>query len=262
MDKHLVFENLTDYWSHAFRESKASNKSSRKESSSWNGNVNWKESKQLAQNGWLEGWKEIEKIRARISPLLTNKIVKHLPEYAICGGSLDIGTYLANDPECFITKGYDEIVQEGKIITLVCSISFSSSISASTIIQRGAIVCALIDAIEYAGYRVEIICNDTSIYNGHKFEVDVTLKKANQQLQMIEIAFCLAHPAMLRRMMFSVAEIEGWSDYASNYGCPFPATNKGTFYVDEIFSGTVSDDRAIEWMVSKLKELGVEIEYE
>lgn len=169
--------------------------------------------------------------------------------------------FLANDPECFVSKSYGEESREGKIITLVCSLSFSAAISPETIIQRGAMICALVDAIEYAGYRVEVICNDTSSDNSNGwFEIDVVVKKANQPLNLIEMAFCLAHPAMLRRMMFSVAEIEGWSDYASYYGTPDVATNKGALYIQEIYSGMISDAMAIDWVLSELEKLGIKIE--
>jgi hypothetical protein len=269
MNKHLVFENLSDYWDYAFRESDSREKSSRNSSSSWYGNLSWAQSKQLAQNGWVEGMKKIEKIQASLSPLLTNKIAQATQEYALCGGRIDIGSYLANDPECFIIHPNVEKELEGKIITIVCSISFSSSISAAVIIQRGAIICALVDAIEYAGYRVELICNwavsNSSIYRTYEteeqdwFEVDVTLKKSNQPLQMVELAFCLAHPSMLRRMMFSIAELEGWADYAYCYGCPAIATNRGALYLQELFSKEVSNDEAINWLLEELQKLGIEI---
>lgn len=261
MKKHLVFQDLQDFWDVAFRESNAYNKSSREPEEYWNGGLSWNDSKRLALRGWQEGAQKVKEFQVKISPLITNKIVKTVNEYGICGGYVDIGMYLANDPECFVTKSYGEEIKEGKIITLVCSISFSAKIIAETIIQRGAMICALVDAIEYAGFRVELICNDASKHNCDGwFEIDVLLKKANQPLNLIEMAFCLAHPAMLRRMMFSVAEIEGWSDYAYLYGCPAEATNKGALYIQEIFSETVSDAEAINWVLSELEKLGITIE--
>jgi len=59
--------------------------------------------------------------------------------------------------------------------------------------------------------------------------------------------------------MFSVAEIEGWSDFASNYGFPAEATEKGDIYLKEIFSGTVPDDKAINWVLEELTKLGINI---
>lgn len=133
-------------------------------------------------------------------------------------------------------------------------------------------ICALIDAIEYAGHRAEVICNwavsrqVSSHYregNNKEYgwlEVDVTIKKADQPLEMIELAFCLAHPSMLRKIMFSIAEIEGWSDFAQNYGYPATATNKGDIYVQEVFSGEVADEIVIDWVLTELKNLGVDLD--
>lgn len=270
MNKHLIFDDLYDFQSYAFRQSNARIRSSRGYATTWSGGLDWKDSKKLALTGWQEGLNEVDKFQARVNELITSKIVRYKPVYAVAGNHIDIGNYLSNDPECFITKEYDENNQKGKIITIVCSISFSAGISPEIIIQRGAMICALIDAIEYAGYRVEVVCNEASSNSlwdrdGNNkevgwFEIDVTIKKANQPLNRIELAFCLAHPAMLRKLMFSVAEIEGWSDYTTNYGYPAKATNKGDIYIEEVFTGVVSDNKAIHWIVTELQKLGITIE--
>jgi hypothetical protein len=177
---------------------------------------------------------------------------------------------LSNDPECFISRNYDERNYPGKIFKIVSSISVSASIDAKVILQRGAMVCALVDAIEFAGHRVEVVCNDStsasSYYRDGKnkskgwFEVDVKVKSTEQPVDISSLAFCLAHAAMLRRIFFSVAEIEGWSDFAFNYGYPSPATDKGDIYIQEIFSGIVSNDQAIHWVLTELEKLGIDLE--
>lgn len=271
INKHIVFEDLNKFWKYAMQDSHALNKSSRKSAEQWSGDLSWDEAKSLALKGWKEGLKEVEKYQAKISPFIAEKVLRHQQVFAVTGYNVDVGTYLANDPECFISRVYEERNYPGKIFKIVCSISVSSSISPATIIQRGAIVCALIDAIEYAGHRAEVVCNwaaskesDRNIRENYKrlngwFEVDVTIKKANQALEMIELAFCLAHPSMLRKIMFSLAEIEGWSDFAYKYGYPAKATNKGDIYIQEVFSGEVSDTKAINWVLNELKKLGIDI---
>ncbi|MCG2612370.1 hypothetical protein LZZ90_12715 [Flavobacterium sp. SM15] len=260
MNKYLKFENLTDFWSKAFSESTAYRKSSRDDSFfnlDWYGNSTWSQAKQIAQQGWLEALPEIEKYRIVLNEMIADKLVSYLPVYAFQGRVIEMGNYLANDPEHFIIRDYNEQVNEGKIITLVCSVSFSAAICSETIIQRGAMICALVDALEYSGYRVELICNHNSKSGSYSFEVDVVVKKANQGLQMAEIVFCLAHPAMLRRMMFSVAEQEGWSDLVSNYGYPFTATEKGSLCINEIFSSVVPDKEAVDWVLKTLSQQGI-----
>jgi hypothetical protein len=91
-------------------------------------------------------------------------------------------------------------------------------------------------------------------------EVDVNVKKSSQPLEMSDLTFCLAHPAMLRRIMFSVAELQGWSDNVYGYGYPAEATEKGDIYIKEIYSGTVSDEEAVKWVLLELEILGIDIE--
>jgi hypothetical protein len=77
---------------------------------------------------------------------------------------------------------------------------------------------------------------------------------------MTDLAFCLAHPAMLRKIMFSVAEIEGWADFAHCYGCPAEATDKGDIYIREVFSKTATNDQAISWTLDELAKFGINLE--
>ena len=259
MNKYLQFDDLQDFWAYSFRESNARIKSSRKTKSDWYGNVSWEEAKTLAVCGWFEGLEEISKVKVELSEMITSKIEKQFPEYGIAGGILDVATFLTSDPEYFLVKAPVEFEQSGKIIKIVCSVSFSSAIESSVIIQRGIMICALVDALEMSGYRCEIFVNGTFYYSKAKLEIEVCLKKASQSLSMIEAAFCLAHPAMWRRMMFSVAELEGWSDFAHAYGKPGRATNTGDLYINEIFSKEVPNAKAVEWVIEQLKTFGIKI---
>jgi len=273
INKELNFEDLNQFWQYAMQESKAYRKSSRDNYDvKWSGGLTWEQAKAMAISGWRDGMIEIEKYRAKILPIIAEKVLRPKQINSISGYCVDVGSFLANEPECFISREYEERNYPGQIYKIVCSISFSAAITPETIIQRGAMICALIDAIEYAGHRAEVICNDamsvghSEDYRKGKYknqgwmEISVVVKKTSQPLEMTDLAFCLAHPAMLRRIMFSVAEIEGWSDFMSNYGYPAEATEKGDIYLREIFSGTVPDDKAINWVLEELDKLGINIE--
>ena len=274
VNKELHFADLNDFWQFAMKDSSASNKASREahRNTKWAGGLTWQQAKTMALSGWREGLIEVDKYRARISPIIAQKVLRPLQVYSMVGHYVDVGSFLANDPECFITREYEERNYPGRIYRVVCSISFSATITAETIIQRGAMVCALVDAIEYAGHRAEVVCNTaTCAWDDERsrqgknkangwFEASVVVKKASQPLEMSDLAFGLAHPAMLRRIMFSVAELVGWSDQVSNYGSPAEASDKGDIYIQEVFSGTVPDDQAIEWVLGELERLGINLD--
>lgn len=273
INKELYFDDLSSFWRYAMQDSNAYRKSSRENHSlQWSGGLTWEEAKQMAISGWRDGMNEIEKYRAQILPIIAEKVLRPQQIYTIAGYTVDIGSFLANEPECFIAREYEEKNYPGRIYKIVCSISFSAAIKPETIIQRGAMICALIDAIEFAGHRAEVICNDAMSagdYGEYRqgknkergwFETSVTVKKSTQPLEMTDLAFCLAHPAMLRKLMFSVCELNGWSDFANNYGYPAEATDKGDIYIREVFSGTVPDEQAITWVLTELEKLGINLE--
>lgn len=273
INKELHFDDLNKFWQFAMQDSNARRQDSRNDFDLHKmGGLTWEQAKRMAINGWRDGMSEIEKYRAKILPIIAEKVMRPKQVYAIAGYSVDVGSFLANEPECFVAREYEERNYPGRIYKIVCSISFSWGIEPETIIQRGAMVCALIDAIEYAGHRAEVVCND-AMSVGHNedyrqgkrkgngwLEFGVTVKKASQPLEMSDLAFCLAHPSMLRRIMFSAAEVVGWSDFADAYGYPAEATDKGDIYVKEIFLGTVPDEQAIDWVLEQLKEHGINIE--
>lgn len=273
INKELYFDDLSSFWRYAMQDSTAYRKSSRDNHSlRWSGGLTWEEAKQMAISGWRDGMNEIEKYRAQILPIIAEKVLRPQQIYAIAGYTVDVGSFLANEPECFIAREYQEKNYPGRIYKIVCSISFSAAITPETIIQRGAMICALIDAIEFAGHRAEVICNDamsSGDYGEYRqgknkergwLETSVTVKKSMQPLEMTDLAFCLAHPAMLRKIMFSVCELNGWSDFANNYGYPAEATDKGDIYIREVFSGTVPDEQAITWVLTELEKLGINLE--
>jgi hypothetical protein len=273
INKQLYFEDLNEFWKYSFQDSQARTRESRGNSNlQWAGGLTWEQAKQMARSGWREGMQEIDKFRAKIVPIITEKVLRPKQIYSVAGYSIDVGSFMANDPECFLSREYEERNYPGQIYKIVASISFSAAITPETIIQRGAMICALIDAIEFAGHRAEVICN-WSVSRGSDnlnrqgkykengwFEVSVTIKKVSQPLEMSDLAFCLSHPAMLRQIMFSVAELEGWSDFADAYGYPAEASDKGDIYVKEVYSGTVSDGEAINWVLSELEKIGIDIE--
>lgn len=257
------YEDYSSFLTQAFKESTSSYKTSRVERNLEKyGGVTWDQACWLAKSGWIEGMELIKKYWCRITPMLTDAILRPVPINNIHGFAVNVGAYLSNLPDCFFDREYEKRNYPGRLFTLVVSCSFSWAVSTDVIIQRGAMICALVDAMEYAGHRVEVICNDTSTTNNgaYKNEVDVVLKKHDQPLDLSQLAFCLAHPAMLRRIMFSINERSGWADFSGgSYGYPCEATHKGDLFINEINSGEVSDGEAIAWLVDKLESLGVEM---
>lgn len=262
MDIYRLFDNLDEFWNFANKESNAYYNASRDNPTEWNGDITWEEACHLSKYGWVDGLKEIEKFISEIDTELKSINIKREVIFDDNGFAVDVGRYLSSEPECFYNHyiNYDEKI--GKVYKIVCSISVSAAIDPYVIIQKGAITACLIDTLERMGNRVELILNEcTSSYDGN-CEYDIIVKKAGESLQLIDLTFSLIHPAMLRRMVFSANEIDGWSDYThGSYGQPEQASDMGDIYINEINSGVVSTKDAIQWIFDKLKELNIEINH-
>ena len=257
----LDFEDLYSFYRFAMTRSDSREKSSRKMYNlDWYGGVTWKEACQLATHGWEEGAREVEKYRA----LLYENLVQYLPrqniENAVSGYAVDVGAYLSNAPECFYRREMNEPVATAPVVRIVVSLAFSASVRPEIITKRGAMICAMADAIEQLGYSVEIIGNDAVESRGKYSEINIVLKQSTCTLNVATLAFCLAHPAMLRRLLFSAEEKTGWADFAYAYGVPIDSSNRGDIYFGAIRTGvSPSIEEMTEDVLSKMKGVGIEL---
>ena len=141
INKHIVFEDLHKFWKYAMQESTAYQKSSRQTADRWSGGLSWNEAKSLALKGWKEGLREVEKYQAKISPFIAEKVLRHQQVFAISGYNVDVGSYLANDPECFISRVNEERNYPGKIFTIVLTGATTLTMDASWGVKKLALKC-------------------------------------------------------------------------------------------------------------------------
>ena len=186
--------------------------------SNWNGEISWSESIKLCMNGWRNGWEDIsqdmvtiEDEEKPIRPRITLN-----PGYS--GSRPSVSRVIAGVPKQMIRAARPRV--NAPAVKLIVSIGALSSVDAEAYKRRGAAVCAYIDAVETAGISTEIVALSRASA-GHKAvaEVSVQLKQPGQPLDVDAVAFCLGHPAMLRRLVFRWREKEMlWKDFHYGYG--------------------------------------------
>lgn len=256
------FPDWNSFLRFALQRSDSRNKTSRQmHDLDWFGGVTWKEAWELATHGWKEGAEKIKHYRTEIFNLLSEHIPTQSVVNATTGYAVNVGAYLSNDPECFIYRELNNNDEPPKQFRLVVSVARSSSVSSEVIITRGAMICAMVDAIEMAGHRVEIICNEKSESYGRVHEIDIVVKQYNQPLNIAGLSFCLAHPAMSRRLLFSADERTGWADFARNYGTPVDATDQGDNYFGAMRTSTCPDIKEVESeIIERMVSMGIILE--
>jgi hypothetical protein len=187
------------------------------------------------------------------------------PEWQVSGGMVDMGAYLAGEPECMIEFPPAKTTRVGRVITLCASISLSSSVSAEQLILKGKVITALALELERLGINVELIADQSvgSNISDKRMTQRVTVKSANDALDPARILYAYAHPSMLRVIALCNyhAMPAEWQDAMGTgvgYGRPCAPPQdlpEGTMYLPETFSGTDVDAAGL--LTGYLTELGL-----
>jgi hypothetical protein len=228
----------------------------------------------------LHGWDEGERAVKTISKALFDKIALHVErEYPVMdveGAEIDIALFLDGEPECW--RRMESVTQENagrRIIKLVLNMSTSAGVSSASMMAKGAAVTALAELLEFAGHGVEIVVTDgMSGWGDGAFQAFnfITIKHADQPMDVNRMAVALAHPGMLRRLGFSVMEhwpldVQRAIGVGGGYGMPTDVEKEeqGDVYVGRSFYGErqwESVPETIKWVLAQLKAQGVVINAE
>lgn len=237
----------------------------------WTRTASFAASVKLGREGWPEGRKKIASLSSVLFNSISHKIVRTNPEYSITGHALEIGRYVAGRPDCWID--FSEQIAEGTgyhLVNLVMNCCVSGSVSTETIEKKGGAVCALVGLLELAGHRVRLEVVRSGCARSSRLITSVVIKEFDQGLNLDRTAFALAHPAMLRSLMFSVGETLSRKDLVLLGGeTKGPAlrpdeTLPPEIEGDIIIGGSTIENEAWEtdataWVIGMLKKQGVSL---
>lgn len=157
---------------------------------------------QLARDGWNKGAEQAAVVAQAFE---TERAQAMRRSYSVAGGSASIGRMLAGNPEHMRRRAK---APGRKVITLFSELSTSAAVPASALARRAAIVAAICDRLESAGYSCEIVavCSVTYDLGGSNcaYHLATILKNAGERLNLSDVIFGLGHPSMLRRFTFSL----------------------------------------------------------
>jgi len=184
------------------------------------GTRTWDEAHSLLTHGWREGRSKLAD-STEFAKAVTRQGVSEAWQHAPAGAFPHVPAYCAGIAECMMTPPGEEQRTSLPIVTIAVNIGAAHFTSTSVMINRGAAIVALIDSIEAQGQRVELICCTRSILhnNGGPLDIRVTVKRADEHVDLDRIAFTMAHPSMLRRMKFRIMEFT-LPDREYGYGTP------------------------------------------
>lgn len=233
---------------------------------SWAGGASLTEAKSLMAKGWKDLLPEVKRLTAEYEHVFESALINTFDPIAdVAGQVVDMGKYLTGEPECMIDFRPVTLTKVGRVVAIHVNNTASSSIDTKMITARGAAICALVDMIERTGNVVEVIAETViTSYGNNNLSYAVTAKASSEALDMGRLLFVLAHPAMLRRIMFAVMERESKpiiSEFGigGGYGRPGDCkqAHKDAILVKRTEHGDPLNSNPAEWIKQNLTNLGL-----
>ena len=229
------------------------------------------EALELAHKGWSEGTAHIKKLSANLVERVTREVSQDAIQFDVTGMDYDVGTYLMGAPEHWYSM--EKQAGEGKVVRIIHNINASAGVDKAVITAKGAAIVALVECLELARVRVEVVVVSTTgewSEESYRLSTFVTVKQASQPLDIDMMAFAIAHPASLRRIMFGVWEGSErfMRDYHYGYGSVSPVPKfyakhgDGTIIIEKSYlyePQWSNPEAATAWVMNSLKEQGVKM---
>lgn len=156
----------------------------------------------LAAEGWTEGALDLAD---RLSATLPMRDRDSTWRYDVAGERPDVGRFLSGDPANMMRHGHPK--GHIPVVTLAINVWIRCDVKAQNMANYGAAVCAMIDRLENAGRRVEVIAMVTAPQGNDHSEIlsaSWTVKHAQDAVDYGALAFSLVHPGASRRFGWAV----------------------------------------------------------
>ncbi|GAA2135421.1 hypothetical protein GCM10009760_13950 [Kitasatospora kazusensis] len=189
----------------------------------WAG-ATWEEALELARDGWHEPLEEVGLSIGALRRLagLSGRGPVLEPFLDVTGGEVDIAAYLSGAPECMVNATVQQVSRRGKVITFLIPGSYPSTTPHREVRNRGLALAALCAGIIGAGHSVEIWSSKSGELRGDPIRSHSSVARIvspGEPLNVGRLIFAVAHPAMLRRLWFSV-----WDAQPRDIARLFPPT--------------------------------------
>jgi hypothetical protein len=213
-------------------------------------------------------------LSAQLERAVLPAIVREDWNFDVEGAAFDVARYVEGEPEHWIKLEDSQLEAPHRHVRIVYNCAVSAGIGPDVIAARGAATAALVNLLEYAGHRVEVVVSDArGMHSNTPLTTKLIRVKAyDQPLEPSRLAFAMVSPAMLRRILFAIDETMPEA-YVSRVGCieaaygtpcdVLPAERgEDCLYIGRALYGDVQwtePAAALAWCVDTLKAQGIEV---
>jgi hypothetical protein len=240
---------------HEYRDSET-----HKADKSWDAGLGLEGALEMAVNGWDSIRPNITKLTDSITDDLKDTLMDTFRSvYDVAGSTVDIGRYMAGEPENMVTVLPVQESTVGRVVTILVNAAFNCGVDAVDIQRRGVAICALVECLALMQHETEIWSEMTVTADGLVHTELIKLKAAGDPLDIPELMFCIAHPASLRRVSFRYMEtLDDMKRIGAGYGSPHNLTCGelvgANIKLDQLYGGF---DDAEHWVREHLLKFGL-----
>lgn len=233
----------------------------------WTGTPSLPAARALAAEGWNDRADEIYRLSESARSRVQESIVPvDRLMFSVEGFAPDVGMFLSGEPDCMI----DTFVEPGKKVertrTVLVSVAASSVISADGLMKRGAACAAMVSAIEGAGIDANVWVEMTVAAGGRRLSYLIRVKRAGESVDPAHLAFWVAHPSVLRRLVFAAMEREDAAtrkcfkiSVHGSFGMPCPSMHADEIGADLVIDTMRLGENPDAWILEQVKKLGLEV---
>lgn len=222
----------------------------------------------MARDGWHDVRPEVDKIFGDVAMRIADRLESRFQTlHNYSGFSVDMGRYLQGDPECMLDYVPEEQQAMGRVVKVVVNLAARWDIPAETILKRGVAVVALLDTLHKLGVGIELWAEESISKNSAKFSNRIKIHDSSQMLDINSVMFAVAHPAMLRRVIFSMQEQSAKAKQqgahsGGGYGKPENVWRNAGLEADVICDKLEEDESKmvsdpVGWVLSTVSGLGL-----
>lgn len=226
----VEFRGWTDLLAHALApgDLSDSDRASRDASKDKWAGASWAEAVTLARTGWSDGARKVRELIREYWRALRPTLVPREDWIAnVVGHAVDIGAYVSGVPTCW--QDCHAVPAPARRLAVVLNGAATCKVETDELIAKGAAVAAAVEAAVLSGWhvRVDVVWCMKAGGSERRIQTWCPLVHYGQRPMLSLLAFVLAHPSCLRRILFSVwenlpAELRRIYGFASSgpYGYP------------------------------------------
>jgi len=126
-------------------------------------------------------------------------------QYSESGAGVDVAKFVTGQPDCM----FDVLPTEKKSITIGINFAYCWNYSHAQVIAAGAAVFIIAEWFHRNHYNVRIVGDEVCSRGGEYYWLSFPIKEYHQPFDTGRIAFILAHPGFLRKVIFAVNDSTG-----------------------------------------------------